>query len=169
MEAWFLEIFSFTSQVVRFAGKLKKQQHEVATTIGTIWVFPKIGVPPNHPFLIGISIINHPFWGIPIFGNTHINLRFGNFLIFKFMNLFFCLENLHALKFNSEFAPENKQGPKRKPDHLPSIPSFFRGELLNFWGVRSRVFFNIKMATTWICVLGDFYRNWNPILLYGKS
>ena len=22
--------------------------------------------------LIGISIVNHPFWGTPIFGNTHI-------------------------------------------------------------------------------------------------
>ena len=32
----------------------------------TIWVFPKIGVPPNHPILIGFSVINHPFWGTPI-------------------------------------------------------------------------------------------------------
>ena len=24
--------------------------------------------------LIGFSIMNHPFWGIPIFGNTHILL-----------------------------------------------------------------------------------------------
>ena len=37
-----------------------------------IWVFPKIMVPPNHPILIGFSIINHPFWGTPIFGNIHI-------------------------------------------------------------------------------------------------
>ena len=37
-----------------------------------VWMFPKIGVPPNHPILIGFSIINHPFWGIPIFGNTHL-------------------------------------------------------------------------------------------------
>ena len=29
-------------------------------------------VPPNHPILIGFSIINHPFWGTPIFGNIHI-------------------------------------------------------------------------------------------------
>ena len=35
------------------------------------WMFPKIVVPPNHP-LIGVSIINHPFWGTPIFGNTQI-------------------------------------------------------------------------------------------------
>ena len=26
---------------------------------------------PNHPFLIGFSITNHPFWGTIIFGNTH--------------------------------------------------------------------------------------------------
>ena len=27
---------------------------------------------PEIPILIGFSIINHPFWGTPIFGNTHI-------------------------------------------------------------------------------------------------
>ena len=37
-----------------------------------IWGFPKIMVPPNHPFLIGFSIINHPFWGTLIFGNSHM-------------------------------------------------------------------------------------------------
>ena len=31
------------------------------------------GGPPNHPILIGFSIINHPFWGTPIFGNTQID------------------------------------------------------------------------------------------------
>ena len=28
---------------------------------------------PKSSNLIGFSIINHPFWGTPIFGNTHIN------------------------------------------------------------------------------------------------
>ena len=37
-----------------------------------IWMFPKIVVPPNHPILIGYSIINYPFWGTPIFGSSHI-------------------------------------------------------------------------------------------------
>ena len=47
-----------------------------------ILVFPKIGLgPPNHPILIGFSLINHPFWGTPIFGNTHFLL--GSMLIFK--------------------------------------------------------------------------------------
>ena len=37
-----------------------------------IWMFRKIVVPPKSSILIGFSIINHPFWGTPIFGNTHI-------------------------------------------------------------------------------------------------
>ena len=27
---------------------------------------------PNHPILIGFSIINHPLWGTTVFGNTHV-------------------------------------------------------------------------------------------------
>ena len=37
---------------------------------GKIWMFPKMVVPPNHPILMRFSIRNHPFGGIPIFGNT---------------------------------------------------------------------------------------------------
>ena len=29
-------------------------------------------VPPNHPFLIGFSIINHPFWGVSLFLETPV-------------------------------------------------------------------------------------------------
>ena len=32
------------------------------------------GKPPNSSILIGFSIINHPFWGTPIFGNTPMDL-----------------------------------------------------------------------------------------------
>ena len=36
-----------------------------------IWMFPKIvGFPPKSSILVRFSIVNHPFWGIPIFGNT---------------------------------------------------------------------------------------------------
>ena len=27
---------------------------------------------PKSSILIGVSIVNHPFWGTPIFGNSHI-------------------------------------------------------------------------------------------------
>ncbi len=33
------------------------------------------GGPPKSSILIGFSIINHPFWGTPIFGNTHIEQK----------------------------------------------------------------------------------------------
>ncbi len=29
---------------------------------------------PKSSILIGFSIINHPFWGTPIFGNTHMGV-----------------------------------------------------------------------------------------------
>jgi len=39
-------------------------------------MFPKlVGFPPKSSILLGFSIINHPFWGTPIFGNTHGNLK----------------------------------------------------------------------------------------------
>ena len=31
------------------------------------------GGTPKSSFSIGISIINHPFWGTPIFANTHMD------------------------------------------------------------------------------------------------
>ena len=37
-----------------------------------IWAFPKNRDTPKSSILIGFFIINHPFWGTPIFGNTHI-------------------------------------------------------------------------------------------------
>ena len=33
---------------------------------------------PKSSILIGFSIINHPFWGTPILGNTHMGMGCGN-------------------------------------------------------------------------------------------
>ena len=51
-------------------------------------MFPKIvGFPPKSSILIGFSIINDPFWGTPIFGNTHMlvchPLAFGGIAIHR--------------------------------------------------------------------------------------
>ncbi len=52
---------------------VKKLPCDVVDVHKFIWVFPKIWEnPPKHPILMGFSIINHPFWDTPIFGNTHI-------------------------------------------------------------------------------------------------
>jgi hypothetical protein len=29
------------------------------------WRVPTIGIPPNHPFVDGFSLINHPCWVFP--------------------------------------------------------------------------------------------------------
>ena len=54
----------------------------------SIWMFPKFmgENPPNHPILIGFSIIHHPFWGVNtlIFGNTHL---LGPFLKARYFHL----------------------------------------------------------------------------------
>ena len=48
-----------------------------------IWAFPKIMIPPNHPFVHRVfHYFHHPFWGVksPIFGKIHIctyTLRLG--------------------------------------------------------------------------------------------
>ena len=39
----------------------------------SIWMFPKNRGTPKSSILIGFSIINHPFWGSSIFGNTHMS------------------------------------------------------------------------------------------------
>ena len=39
----------------------------------SIWGFPKIGLPPNHPFLDGIFPYKpSSYWGTPINGNPHM-------------------------------------------------------------------------------------------------
>ena len=55
-----------SSRSSKCIGPLKKM---------VIWVFLLIMVPPKSSILIGFSIVNHPFWGTPIFGNTHLGLK----------------------------------------------------------------------------------------------
>ena len=37
--------------------------------------FPRMVVPLNHPFIDGISLLNHPFWGTFIYGNPHMEIH----------------------------------------------------------------------------------------------
>ena len=47
----------------------------------------KNGCTPKSSILIGFSIINHPFWVTPIFGNTHV--LFWLFLFHNGLRRFF--------------------------------------------------------------------------------
>ena len=58
----------FRGPVLRFS----ELSNDWKSFLESIWMFPKIvGFPPKSSVLIRFSIINHPFWGTPIFGNTH--------------------------------------------------------------------------------------------------
>ena len=64
-------------------------------TASYIWMFPKMVVPtPKSSILIGFSIINHPFWGTSIFGNTHICICH---VIFAFLR--YCRDSVFALSW----------------------------------------------------------------------
>ena len=110
-------------------------------------MFPKIGgFHPKSSILIEFFIINHPFWGAPIFGNTHICVsrvmasfpfkRCG-FIFWTFfyvlmsnnkMDIFtklcedciripsFKIQNTH----HSPFIPSSQESTMLKPGFLPS-------------------------------------------------
>ena len=46
---------------------------------------------PKSSVSIGFSIINHPFWGTPIFGNTHISFLLNEFKVPKVLRNHFDL------------------------------------------------------------------------------
>ncbi len=60
-------------------------------------VSKNMGTPPESSILMGFSIINHPFWGTPIFGSIHM-------VVFKFSMLrFWRLGNFHDWMWCLEF------------------------------------------------------------------
>ncbi len=90
-----------TEKLFAFASRMSNQI--LVTPKSSIWVVPKIGVPPKASILIGFSIIiNHPFWGTPIFGNTQFIPSFWSYLRRYFV--FRLLEQ--ALSFPTFFISE---------------------------------------------------------------
>ena len=62
----------------RMTPYLKPEIHFLKPSFCDMGVSKNRGTPKSS-ILIGISIINHPFWGTPIFGNIHI---FGIYIRF---------------------------------------------------------------------------------------
>ena len=56
---------------VRATGRLHETS-KISTCLHHMGVSENRGTPKSS-ILIGFSIINHPFWGTPIFGNIHID------------------------------------------------------------------------------------------------
>ena len=55
---------------------------------------------PKSSILIGFSIMNHPFWGTPIFGNTQIDFNLASTLMISSVSLLHATSyhTIHALK-----------------------------------------------------------------------
>ena len=62
----------------RVSTKISRESHQVPIQL-LFWLMDmgvsQNGGTPKSSNLIGISIINHPFWGTPVFGNTHMNQK----------------------------------------------------------------------------------------------
>ena len=60
----------------RRAAQLRwEAQGSLRGTSISIWGFPKMGGTPKSSIFNRISLINHPFWGTPTYGNPHLELR----------------------------------------------------------------------------------------------
>ena len=60
------------------------------------WRFPETGVLPNHPLIDYFSIVNHPFLGIPIYGNPicmriTIKMNIRVYIIYIYVYIYICV------------------------------------------------------------------------------
>ncbi len=63
----------FLAVQLQFEGSRVGENSDLASHSIFMWVFPKKDGTPKSSILLGFSIINHPFWGTPICGNTHVS------------------------------------------------------------------------------------------------
>ena len=54
----------------------RKYRHKSITflSVPDMGVSKNRGFPPKSSIFIGVSIINHPFWGTTIYGKTHMEV-----------------------------------------------------------------------------------------------
>ena len=86
-------------------------------------MFPKNSGTPKSFSLIGFSSINHPFWGTPIFGNTHI--------FTKSKSSFSKLNINDTIPQTIRHHPSNNATPP--PTSFPWNSSFKRNCFWSFW------------------------------------
>ena len=74
----YLEPLFLGAPTFKNEGHRGSRLYIVYILIGHMGVSKNNGTPKSS-ILIGFSIINHPFWGTPIFGNTHMSLDVPHF------------------------------------------------------------------------------------------
>ena len=79
-----------------------------------LWWFPKIGLPPDHPFIDGFSLINHPFW-VPAFMETPVYVIFS---FDPFFNISFKMFQVYLLDVEPAFSDTRNRRPMQTADDL---------------------------------------------------
>ena len=77
--------------ILRQSSKIMATHKGNQVGISLRWTYDYVGVSknmgtPKSSILIGFSLINHPFWGTPIFGNTHVIVEDWAFFITQFQS-----------------------------------------------------------------------------------
>ena len=95
---WKVEIRWTSLRFPRFLGRFSSlfpitfEAHELGhaasrlgkNSIGVSFGWSQIGVPLNHSFIDGLSIINHPSLGTPILGNSHV-------CVYTYIYMYICI------------------------------------------------------------------------------
>ena len=114
-------------------------------------MFPKIGCSPKSSILMGLSIINHPFWGPPLFLETPIWILMNQVKI--------------SWKWHQEF--EELRNKKKTPGHtmnfVKSCLVFMTGSLQRFWVVVLSIHVHPYLGE-WSNLTNIFQMGWNQQL-----
>ena len=94
--------------------KALEVSHKQLSLISDMDVSENRGVPPKSSIFIGFSIINHPFWDTPIFGNTHMgvdeNINLTHPELIQLIHCFFVLAPSHFHAGNPVFGLRSSNG-----------------------------------------------------------
>ena len=107
------------------------QQNKAATSLNLDRSFQPLdhmevswkgGIPLNHPFIDGFSIINQAFWGSPIYGNPHDQTIINPSYIYIYIYFLFTIYIYYLLyiyiQYNNPWIMEN-------PIYLSTVPCSF--------------------------------------------
>ena len=123
----------------------------------TFWVFhmdvSENSGTPKSSILIRFSIINHPFWGAPILGNTHIYLA-----PYLCQSLCFNFTDSDSLKTSPTFPPTKKKSRSIKVCIYVCLFTRYVYKVYIYKGVyvyKNPVTFTFRSATAMACAMGE--------------
>ncbi len=127
----FFQIFFLLLYILSSLEYTKKNKQGLLRYLG---VSKNRGGPPKSSILIEFSIIiNHPFWGTPIFGNTHLHKRYTNLYIRTLPQQYFLQHLQPFIKLKLEFNHRKRTGyVNRTHTTFPARNSIFIFRSLRF-------------------------------------